>query len=219
MPFHASGMRLLAVACLALALPLGAADAPALAATGKLLVATRKMRDADFAQAVILLVHSDAQGVIGLIVNRPTEVPLAHLFPSLKEAPAGKAPVYLGGLVAQGARGLVLSAEKKPPKTNSEKTPDQTPDKTRDALPVFGRVSVISDATALERMALSGARPDVFRVYAGYTGWSAEQLRIELKFGYWTIATATESIVFDPHPETLWPRLIAQTHPVAARPE
>ena len=203
MPFHASGMRLLAVACLALALPLGAADAPALPATGKLLVATRKMLDADFAQAVILLVHSDAQGVIGLIVNRPTEVPLAHLFPSLKDAPADKAPVYLGGLVAQGARGLVLSAEKKPPKTNPEKTPD----KTSDAPPVFGRVSVISDATALERMALSGARPDVFRVYAGYTGWSAEQLRIELKFGYWTIATATESIVFDPHPETVWTRL------------
>ena len=218
MPFHASGMRLLAAACLALALPLQAADAP-LPAAGRLLVATPKMRDADFAQAVILLVHSDGQSAIGLIVNRPTEVPLAHLFPNLKDAPAGKAQVYLGGLVAQGARGLVLSAEKKPPKTNPEKTPDQTPDKTKDALPVFGRVSVISDGTALEKMALSGARPDVFRVYAGYTGWSAEQLRAELKFGYWTIATTTESIVFDPHPETLWPRLTAQTHPAAARPE
>ncbi len=219
MPFHASGMRLLAAACLALALPLGAADAPALPAAGKLLVATRKMRDADFAQAVILLVHSDAQGVIGLIVNRPTEVPLAHLFPNLKDTPAGRAPVYLGGLVAQGARGLVLSAAKNPPKTNPEKAPDKTPGKTKDAVPVFGRVSVISDATALEKMALSGARPDVFRVYAGYTGWTAEQLRAELKFGYWTIATATESIVFDPHPDTLWPRLTAQTHPAAARPE
>jgi putative AlgH/UPF0301 family transcriptional regulator len=219
MPFHASGMRLLAAACLALALPLGAADAPALPAAGTLLVATRKMRDADFAQAVILLVHSDAQGVIGLMVNRPTEVPLAHLFPNLKDAPAGKAPVYLGGLVAQGARGLVLSAAKNPPKTNPEKTPDKTPDKTSDALPVFGRVSVISDATALEKMALSGARPDVFRVYAGYTGWSAEQLRNELKFGYWRVLPPTENVVFDPHPETLWPRLTAQTHPAAARPE
>jgi putative AlgH/UPF0301 family transcriptional regulator len=130
MPFHASGMRLLAAACLALALPLQAADAP-LPAAGRLLVATPKMRDADFAQAVILLVHSDAQGAIGLIVNRPTEVPLAHLFPNLKDAPTGKAPVYLGGLVAQGARGLVRSAEKKPPQTNREKAPDKTPDKTK----------------------------------------------------------------------------------------
>ncbi len=207
---HGIGLRLLGAACLALALPLWAADAPALPAAGKLLLATRKMRDADFAQAVILLVHSDAQGAIGLIVNRPTEVPLAHLFPSLKDAPAGKAPVYLGGLVAQGARGLLRSAEKNPPKTNREKTPDKTPDKTKDALPIFGGVSLISDAAALEKMALSGARPDVFRVYAGYTGWSAEQLRGELKSGYWTIATATESIVFDPHPETLWPRLTGQ---------
>lgn len=210
MSFHTSGMCLL-VASMALVLPLQAGDAPALPAAGKLLVATRKMRDADFAQAVILLVHSDAQGAIGLIVNRPTEVPLAHLFPQLKDAPAGRAQVYLGGLVAQGARGLLRSAEKNPPKTN--------PEKTKDALPVFGRVSVISDSTALETLAAGGARPDMFRVFAGYTGWSAEQLRNELKFGYWTIATATESIVFDPHPETLWPRLTAQTQPAAARPE
>lgn len=200
---HGIGLRLLVAACLAFAPPLWASDAPALPAAGKLLVATRRMRDADFAQAVILLVHSDGQGAIGLIVNRPTEVPLAHLFPKLKDAPAGQAPLYLGGLVAQGARGLLRSVEKNPPKTN--------PEKTKDALTVFGRVSVISDSTALETLAAGGARPDVFRVYAGYAGWSAEQLRNELKFGYWTIATATESIVFDPHPETLWPRLTAQT--------
>jgi putative transcriptional regulator len=211
-------MRFLA-ALMVLVLPLPASDAPALPAAGKLLVATRKMRDRDFAQAVILLVHSDAQGAIGLIVNHATEVRLAHLFPELKDAPAGQAAVYLGGMVEQGARGLLRSAEKNPPQTNRQKTPDKTPDQARDALPVFGRVSVISDATALEKMALSGARPDVFRVYAGYTGWSAEQLRNELKFGYWTIALATESIVFDPHPETLWPRLSGQGHQAAARPK
>jgi putative transcriptional regulator len=206
-------LRLLAALCAALTLPLWAAD-PGLPAAGKLLVATRKMRDADFAQAVILLLHSDAQGVIGLIVNRPTEVRLAHLFPELKNAPAGQAPVYLGGMVAQGARGLVRAPEENqaqasPGKTNPRKTGPRTgrPRITKDALRLFGGVFVISDSMALEQMAFSGARPDVFRVYAGYTGWSGEQLRNELQAGYWMVVTPAESIVFDPHPETLWPRL------------
>ena len=56
------------------------------------------------------------------------------------------------------------------------------------------------------------ARTAVFRVYAGYTGWPSEQLRNELKFSYWKLAAATESTVFDPHSETLWPRLSGQTH-------
>src|SRR5208282_100808 len=122
------GLRFLAAACLAIVTPLHAADPP-LPAPGKLLVATRKMPDADFARAVILLLHSDSQGVVGLIVNRPTEVPLAHLFPELKDAPAGQAPVYLGGLVALGARGLVRSFEHNPGKAAPEKTnpPNSSP--------------------------------------------------------------------------------------------
>ncbi len=205
-----TGRRLLAAAYLALVLPLCAADAPALPAPGKLLVATRTMPDADFAQAVVLLLHSDSQGVVGLIVNRPSEVPLSHLFPKLKDAPTGKAPVYLGGLVALGARGLVRSLEHNPGKAAPEKTnpPKSSPHNRAAAWPVFGGVSVITDPTALEKLALTGARPEVFRVYAGYTGWSAEQLRHELKLGYWTVATPTESIVFDPHPATVWSRLI-----------
>jgi putative transcriptional regulator len=204
---RSSALQLLAAWCVAAVVPLCAADPPPLPAAGKLLVATRKMPDADFATAVILLLHSDAQGVIGLFVNRPTEVPLSHLFPELKDAPAGKARVYLGGLVALGARGLVRSAEKNLPKASPQKT---NPQQTRDPLRVFGNVSVISDSTVLEKMAAGGARPDVFRVYAGYTGWSAEQLRKELKLGYWMVVAPDESVIFDPHPGTVWARLISQ---------
>ena len=212
MPKPRIGLRFLAAACLAVVPPLDAAEPP-LPAAGKLLVATRKMPDADFARAVVLLLHSDSQGVVGLFVNRPTEVPLSHLFPELKDAPTGQAPVYLGGLVALGARGLVRSLEHNPGKAAPEKTspPKSSPHNRDAALPVFGGVSLITDSTALEKLALTGARPDVFRVYAGYTGWSDDQLRNELKLGYWTVATPTESIVFDLHPETLWPRLSGQT--------
>jgi putative transcriptional regulator len=42
-------------------------------AVGTLLVATSKSRDADLKESVVLLVHSGAEGVIGLILNHPLD--------------------------------------------------------------------------------------------------------------------------------------------------
>jgi putative transcriptional regulator len=45
------------------------------------------------------------------------------------------------------------------------------------------------------------------RIYAGYTGWTAQQLRSEVEQGLWRVLPANIGAVFDPHPETLWQRL------------
>ena len=63
-------------------------------ATGKVLVATRKSHDPDLAQSVVLIVHYDQDGAMGLILNRPVK------------------DVYFGGPVALGARCLFRSAKK-----------------------------------------------------------------------------------------------------------
>lgn len=46
------------------------------------------------------------------------------------------------------------------------------------------------------------------RVYAGYTGWSAQQLKDEIARGLWKVHPADPAIVFDPNPATLWTRLL-----------
>jgi putative transcriptional regulator len=46
------------------------------------------------------------------------------------------------------------------------------------------------------------------RVYAGYVGWSAQQLKDEIARGLWKIHDADANIAFDPHPATLWIRLM-----------
>ncbi len=61
---------------------------------GKLLVATEKSHDPDLAKSVVLIVHSDKDGAIGLILNRPVK------------------DIYFGGPVALGARCLFRSATK-----------------------------------------------------------------------------------------------------------
>ncbi len=69
--------------------------------TGNLLVATRKSVDPELAKTVVLLVHFDEQGAIGLVVNRPSNVPMSEVFPALKTAAvrflrAGRSPLEFG---------------------------------------------------------------------------------------------------------------------------
>ena len=53
-------------------------------ATGKVLVASRNLGDPHFAKSVILLVRYDADGVLGLVLNRRTDIPLSRVLDSLK---------------------------------------------------------------------------------------------------------------------------------------
>jgi putative transcriptional regulator len=151
-------------------------------AAGKLLVATEKSRDADFARSVIFLIQFDRQAALGVMVNRRSSVPVSEVFPDLKSAPGGSDPVYTGGPVTVGIRALLRSPS--------------------------GDVSVISTRTSLAKLAASGKPSSVFRVYAGYTGWTAAQLQDELARGLWRILPGDANAVFDAHPETLWRRLM-----------
>ena len=48
-------------------------------AVGKLLVASRNLDDPNFAKTVILLVHSDDQDVVGIILNRRTNLTISRV--------------------------------------------------------------------------------------------------------------------------------------------
>lgn len=45
------------------------------------------------------------------------------------------------------------------------------------------------------------------RVFAGYVGWTPQQVKDEISLGLWTVRTADAATVFDAHPDTLWRRL------------
>jgi putative transcriptional regulator len=78
------------------------------------------------------------------------------------------------------------------------------------AATVLPDVSMISTKTLLGKMVADEMSSSVFRVYAGYTGWSPGQLQDEVARGLWHVFAGDAGVVFDPHPETVWPRLIAR---------
>ena len=162
---------------------------------GKLLVASRELTDPHFAEAVVLLVHYDAQGVVGLILNRRTHVPLSRVLEDMEAAKDRSDPVYLGGPVDPPAMfGLF-----------------QSPAKIEGAEHIFGHVYLILSKTLFEQTLSARPDPGVFHVYLGYAGWTSDQLRNEVALGAWFIFPADAGTVFNSDPGSLWRQMIQKT--------
>ena len=55
---------------------------------GKLLIAPPALVDPNFARSVVLIAAHDDEGALGLVLNRPLEVPLAEISPVLESLAA-----------------------------------------------------------------------------------------------------------------------------------
>jgi len=175
-------------------LPIQSKKAEALGA-GKLLVASRGLGDPNFAETVVLLVHYDAEGVFGLILNRRSHVPLSRVLEGLKAAKDRSDPVYLGGPVGTAAVFALF----------------QPPAKLEGAEHIFGGVYMISTKPLFEQAISAQPNPGVFHVYLGYAGWTRDQLRKEVELGAWFIFPADAGAVFDSDPDSLWSQMIRKT--------
>jgi putative transcriptional regulator len=162
---------------------------------GKLLVASRDLADPNFAKTVILLVHYDSKGVLGVMLNRRTKIPLSRVLDQFKAAKDRSDPVYLGGPVETAS---VLALFRSPAKVDG-------------AEPILNGVYFIADKAIFEKVISAGPKPDSFHVYLGYAGWTSKQLRQEVALGAWFIFPADTRTVFDSDPNSLWRQMIQKT--------
>jgi putative transcriptional regulator len=161
-------------------------------AKGRFLVASRSLSDPNFAQAVVLLLVYEERGAMGVIINRPSHVPLSSALPELEELRRRKDPVFFGGPVALDAA-LMLVRSAVPP---------------QDAQAIIKDV-YLSGSRAVLRQAVRGTgKGNRLRVYAGHAGWGAGQLDQEIGRGDWFVADADPASIFELAPEDVWPRLI-----------
>jgi putative transcriptional regulator len=170
---------------------------PADLGVGKLLVANPELPDPNFAKTVILLVQYDADGVVGLILNRRSKVPVSRVLDQVAGAKRRSDPVYAGGPVGR-TEVLALVRSSSP---------------SGDVKRVFGDVFVASTKEDLEKTfaSASASDADTVRVYLGYSGWTEPQLKHELDLGAWFIFPGGAKAVFDSNPDTLWDRFIRET--------
>jgi putative transcriptional regulator len=163
-------------------------------AAGKFLVASRNLRDPNFAETVVLLVEFQEGGVVGLVINRRTRTPISRVL-SVEEAKRRPDPIYIGGPVEVT---VVMALARSSADVAGAKR-------------VFGDVYMISTKSLLAKSLASPIAASAFHVYLGYAGWSAPQLRHEMEVGGWYIFPGDAATVFDPDPGSLWNRLVEKT--------
>jgi putative transcriptional regulator len=160
--------------------------------TDNFLIAMPALEDPYFSNSLIYICEHNANGALGIIVNRPIDMNLAGLFEriDIKLAAENLAnlPVYFGGPV-QLDRGFVLH---------------RPVGKWQSTLAVNGEVGLTSSRDVLNSVA-SGGLPAEIIVTLGYAGWDAGQLEDELAQNSWLTVPAKAEILFDLPPEERLP--------------
>jgi putative transcriptional regulator len=160
--------------------------APMPSRRGQILIASPQLRDPNFLRTLVLIVRDEEEGTLGLVLNRPLEVTVADACGQAIEAAAGvQLPLFHGG-------------------------------------PCDGPLTVLHDSIAAGDEVLPGVRfsadreeiellmsnsPPNVKYFAGYAGWSPQQLDAELAEGAWHRIPAEASHVFG-QSKSLWSKLM-----------
>ena len=156
------------------------------------LIAMPAMLDPVFGGAVVYLCEHNANGALGVIINKPTDMSVAVLLDRIdlqleiapdnldKVAMLNKSPVMFGGPV-QSDRGFVLHA----PYGDFSST-----------MPVTDDIALTTSKDILEAVA-AGQVPQRMLVTLGCAGWGAGQLEDEITRNGWLTVRADAGIMFD----------------------
>lgn len=150
------------------------------------LIAMPQVHDGLFDRSLVLLIEHTEEGSVGLIINRPTEIPVSDLLEPIEIDWRGdeEAYTFIGGPVSPEL-GTLLLRESDVPEGSLEKT-----------FAISGGVRMTQDVELLRGIA--AAPPENCRLLVGYAGWSAGQLEQEIERSDWLIAPFSERLVFSP---------------------
>lgn len=160
---------------------------------GRLLISSGGLFDPNFRHTVVLIGQHNADGALGVVLNRALDVTVQEAVPVLSHlVPAGE-PLFQGGPV-QPASPVLLVELAQP--------------ELADIL-IFGSVGFLVGEISAD------VQPDIVRarVFAGYSGWGPGQLEEEMAGDTWILDPAREDDVFTDAPDLLWSRILQRKGP------
>ena len=161
--------------------------------TGTLLVASPELGDPNFARSVILVLRHDDEGTIGVVLNRPTNLVPATIFPELSAGIGSyQGHLFRGGPIAATrllyiVRGLAAATVSGPE--------------------VLDKVFLSIDDESLPDMVRLADGTNDLRLYAGHAAWAPGQLQMEINAGGWQLLPGSPELVFHADPGGLWAEL------------
>lgn len=149
--------------------------------TGKLLIATPELADPNFFRTVSLIFHHTEEGAAGVILNRPSNTSIGHVWDDLDSDHVHQ-PIHIGGPVEGPMMALhnnVLYAEST----------------------IFEGVFL---SLTRENLAhLVGQSIHNVKIFNGYSGWGEGQLEAEMDAGGWLTFDCEAEDIFET-PEEIW---------------
>jgi len=162
---------------------------------GKLLIAMPGMPDPRFGKSVIFMCQHSADGAMGLIVNKPTDLSFKELMQKMDipTVPGTSAKAVLFGGPVDTGNGYILHSNdrtNRPPGT----------------ITVTPEISMTLTVDLLKRIARDEA-PEKWLLALGYAGWGPGQIEDEIASNGWIHCEPDADIIFDSDDmETKWAR-------------
>jgi len=153
---------------------------------GHLLIAAPILVDPNFRRSVVLVIEHSEEGALGVVLNRPTDLPVAEAVPELSQLDDGC--VFAGGPVQPQAVIALAEYAGAPPEGA-----------------VCGPIAPVGVDSDMDTI---GERVTRVRVYAGYSGWGEGQLEGELEEDSWIVEPALPGDVFCGDAGALWSHVL-----------
>lgn len=159
--------------------------------TDQFLIAMPSLADPNFHGTVTYMCAHSEEGAMGIVINRPLDIPLGEMLEHLKievaDASVARQPVLHGGPV-QRERGFVIH---------------EPAGEWDSVLKVGKHIGIATSRDILDAVA-RGEGPARVVVALGYAGWGAGQLEREVLDNAWLSGPADSSIIFDLPYEDRW---------------
>jgi putative transcriptional regulator len=157
--------------------------------TAILLIARDGLPDSIFADSIVLVMNNLGPAPVGIVINRPTPVPVSRLFPELKRLAQVHDKVYFGGPVDFGSVWFLFRAATQP----------------EHAIQAFDGVYLSADRQLLLQLLGRDKPMDSLRIFVGHAGWAPGQLEAEIDRRDWTLQRAETDAIFSGKSEHPWP--------------
>lgn len=159
--------------------------------TDHFLIAMPAMDDPNFHRSVTLICQHDANGAMGIVINRLADYTLGELLEQLdlhSGNPVLSESAILAGGPVQPDRGFVLHDDGREWSSTLRVRPGLAVTTSRDILAAMAK----------------GEGPEHVLVALGYAGWTAGQLEFELAQNSWLTAPADQAILFETPLDERW---------------
>jgi len=136
---------------------------------GSVLLSREALEDPNFKETLVLICLHNDQSTVGLVINRPSHMPLSEVFDVDTPLKDRSRKIYIGGPVQQEALQILQITD--------------TP--VEGAYQIAPQVYLGGEWNSLED--ILSTDPIDTRLFLGYSGWGPAQLETEIRIGAWEV--------------------------------